>query len=949
MCSFLILLPYSSNGHSPHDVIAAIATSEDGQTVFTSSRGILLKSEDGGINWLRTMKGMYCLEGTCGKWTEQFLVTSPNYNKDETVFSGTKKYGLQKSIDGGFNWLPIGHPDENEASGDGHFKHCLEKGHFTLSPKFGDTDKLVLVIGERHNRKGEFMLYRSTDGGDSFQGIDLSQAFGNGRYPLDGCAALYSATPDVYFLGTKQGDLLVSEDAGVTWKAVEKAGGFPTRANNVQIRMITGRASDHKDGIYDLYFMTYTTLELAIIKRPKNNAVWKWTDSRVLQESSSDMGFLNVVAHYGGDYNDDDTTLFLMQSGCGNNPDCNRDLFVSQDNGNTFFHDAHAENLTGVFWDGHIGTDFSTKFHYDEFYDVKGVPNTPIVFLGTFEGIFRSDDNGQSWAMLDTMSHWITSLSVGRASGEHNYFVDFCTYTQGCFGGSITIDPKYLTNDDPEAILHKNDGSITPIPWYNKHDPQSRYEVVVVSPSHDKDNVVIRSVVANKDTGKRLQRTTDNFGPNTDFVGVPALKDDENDKTVVHTMWMSHRFDQDKLVFICGHNIGLAVSQDSGHHFVTMWDPTPFEPFGTVTKVAVSPHYETDGTIACLVDNYMSKGRVFYAKYDANVYITTDRGASWHKITQESQPWENLVAVSSTSSKSATPGVAFIAIHDDGSLNAWTEHGKENKNPGWQKITNSYFDKVAPDGYGVNGVVSSPHGDHLLAAFEQGGAVRFDNFNADSMQFETSKTSQTGLDSHTSRDFDVKFVYDVRKNWLRGIGDCVDFSPNYEEDQVIFAASFYSLFVTVDQGAHWKEVFRQPHANTKTWDDDHKNVVVKKTGPGTDHIKQEIVDDSGNIIMMATTIVVISLVVVICRVSTKTVAKKRANKRAQAMSKYNHHGDRVVSSYTDEIKEYGYSDDEINDDDDENKNSTWPPPHRERFRNELELGSPRAWYGRSME
>jgi hypothetical protein len=120
--------------HSPHDVIAAVTASEDGETVFTISRGQLLRSDDGGLSWQRMMKGMYCLEITCGTFDALYLTASPSYKIDTTVYFGSRKYGLRRSTDGGFNWLPVGQD---------LFQHCLGKGH-TFHSHPNSVERIIL-------------------------------------------------------------------------------------------------------------------------------------------------------------------------------------------------------------------------------------------------------------------------------------------------------------------------------------------------------------------------------------------------------------------------------------------------------------------------------------------------------------------------------------------------------------------------------------------------------------------------------------------------------------------------------------------------------------------------------------------------------------------------------------------------------------------------------------
>jgi hypothetical protein len=295
------------------------------------------------------------------------------------------------------------------------------------------------------------------------------------------------------------------------------------------------------------------------------------------------------------------------------------------------------------------------------------------------------------------------------------------------------------------------------------------------------------------------------------LVKIPAL-DDNGDQTIVHSLVISPDFAIDKSVYVSGHNIGLAVSENEGESFDLLWDPRDAEKNGTVTTIALSPHFDEDGTIVLLVDNYAHWGRTFHSKYEANVYLSEDRGSTWHKLTSEAQQWMNLVAVSQTEGTAPV----IIAVHQDGSLYVWTGGGSGTV---WESIIGSSFPDKYPDGYSVNGVAASPGGHHLIAAFEQGGTVRFDEFNTATRQFDNAVMSQVGVYSDTSLDPDMKFVYDVRKNWLRGVGNTIAFSPNYEEDGTIFATSFYSVYASVDEGVHWKEIFRLSHNNTKSWGD----------------------------------------------------------------------------------------------------------------------------------
>ena len=94
-------------------------------------------------------------------------------------------------------------------------------------------------------------------------------------------------------------------------------------------------------------------------------------------------------------------------------------FLIFQDCGRSW-NRVHAGNSTGGLGGCHIKVgaskrETSMKILYKDFYDVCGIPRMAAEFLGTFEGISRSDDTGRSWKFVETISGWIRGLSVERA------------------------------------------------------------------------------------------------------------------------------------------------------------------------------------------------------------------------------------------------------------------------------------------------------------------------------------------------------------------------------------------------------------------------------------------------------------------------------------------------------------------------------------------------------
>ena len=801
-------------GQSPNDVISAIAASPNGQTVYVISRGLLLHSIDGGLSWQLSMPGMSCIQKECGNYDEIFVELIPNED-DMTIFYGTNKYGLLQSSVNNDN-DDSGHYSSWKPVGSKLFTHCPGKGHLASPPN----NNLLLVVGESKNNNGSFYLYRSEDGGDTFEEIRSLQ--------LDGCACVYSASPSVFFVGGSYGDVWASLDGGKVWTMIPSV--LPdidewAEDTDNQILQIVGVSSTtthvSTDDTYEIYVLTKKTLVAATLVLKNNGNVIKLGSSHILQETSR-ISFLNAVAYPSGASSAATTSsssisLVLMKSGCNMDPKCHQDLFLSHDKGETWKSDLRASTLTNKFGNGHYGIKrLDQTFFDEEFYDAWG--NENILFLGSFQGVFRSDDHGVSWTYLDTISHWITGLSVGRGFGKDWFLLDFCTYTRGCFGGRIKLSEELLeANTDGVSYTNNMQQMIEPLRWARPNTTQEGFEILAVSPHHELDGLVLRSTYIN-DNEFRLERTFRNFY-NSTFVKIPPL-DPDGDNTVIHSFAFVTQQNKDWTIFLSGHNIGLCVSQDAGQTFELLWDPRTVQINGTITKIALSPDFSNDSTMVVLVDNYAAQGRVYHLEFNAHVYLSQDRGSTWTRLTQVAQPWTNLVMV-----RSKTDELRAITVHTEGSLYDCVEA------EGCQRIASSILDPSLSEGYSINGVATSPDGYHLVAALDGGGLIRFDHFDPTINDFEF-----TLIISATQLPQDMKFVYNFRPNWLRGIGDIVDFSPDFADDQLIVAASFYSIYASFDKGLHWHEVYRLPHYNTKTWSDKAVNDVERTTYTPMHHL-----------------------------------------------------------------------------------------------------------------
>jgi photosystem II stability/assembly factor-like uncharacterized protein len=151
--------------------------------------GPLVRSTDGGHTWT--------------DWTDMADVHRVTVHPEDPdrLFAGTG-YGLYTSEDGGADWVVV--PDL-----DGEYIHAIE-----FSPQ--DPDRMYAYASDER-----MPLYRSTDGGKSWTGIDEGLPAARAADTL----RVHPGNPDVLFYagGEEEGRLFVSPDAGDSWEELDSS------------------------------------------------------------------------------------------------------------------------------------------------------------------------------------------------------------------------------------------------------------------------------------------------------------------------------------------------------------------------------------------------------------------------------------------------------------------------------------------------------------------------------------------------------------------------------------------------------------------------------------------------------------------------------------------------------------------------------------------------------
>ena len=186
----LVTMAPQAQAHTPHDdtydVAVSPAFSAD-RTVIAISRGLFVRSTDGGVTWQRIVKGLdnraqpYGVAYAGGSASRVYAVAGD---------------GVFRSDDGGVGWRRILTPTTSDLS--------------TLATSTGSPD-VAVVTGKL---AGAFI---TTDGGTTWRPLNASSAAVTS-------VAFKKASQQVLYAGDANGVLHVSGNAGSTWQHYPLAG-----------------------------------------------------------------------------------------------------------------------------------------------------------------------------------------------------------------------------------------------------------------------------------------------------------------------------------------------------------------------------------------------------------------------------------------------------------------------------------------------------------------------------------------------------------------------------------------------------------------------------------------------------------------------------------------------------------------------------------------------------
>ncbi len=571
-----------------------------------------------------------------------YVQVSPNYSQDGTVYiivrgnvfrsqnQGEEWLRLHRGLDNhsqpdslviapsAANVLYLGVPGDGVyASQDGgdtwearnEGLSNLEIAWVAVAP---DDPNLVLAETEAGS------LYRSETGGQTWTAV-LTDVGATAIGFAPGTAA-------PWFLSSGEGELFTSTDQGITWSAL---GSLPADSGVVALALSPEFATDRT-----LYLGT------------AEHGLYRSTDGGEtfsdFNQGLEDLRIEDVVVAPNGD---------LLAS--------------------TWQEGAWQWQAAAAAWQP-LGQGLTRDRQADEFkvahfYQLalaNTYPTEETLFLGGFDGLFRSQDRGQTWEQLETLSKGtITALSISPT------FADDQTLAVATYVGELYIShdrgdtweamnkttylPRFTRNFQPlgqaqdprrffdialssnyvqdeslfstllyTQILQSGNGGQT---WAIRNLSRSvRGVSVAVSPNFKRDRTVFSSNQAG-----RIYRSRDGGKTYTELVTLPGQPGNDSPALV-----LSPDFAQDQTLFETGER-GVYRSTNGG----TSWQElTTLTPLATARglQLAISPNFATDQTL-------------FVASNNQGLYRSQDAGRTWEAIapaTYGDEPWVQAVALS---------------------------------------------------------------------------------------------------------------------------------------------------------------------------------------------------------------------------------------------------------------------------------------------------------------
>lgn len=653
---------------------------------------------------------------------------SPTYDQDQTLFILVRD-NLFKSTDGGFYWERLSHKIDNTADFSSlDISHQNPKTLLLSSPQDG--------------------IYKSVDSGQSWsainQGINplkislvtispysdqifLAAGAENGLYQTENGGQIWSQTlknsshitaiqftdANQIMIGDSQGNIYRSLDRGKTWNLAF------TVQNSGAITAIQFSPNFSTDQTFWL-----GTQNAGLIKTENNGASFTTANNGI-----SDLNIRDILLIPG---QNNESTLLVSTWKDG--------LFKSTDGGQTWNHDNQ-----GITQDPQADT--LEQPHFSNIQVSNKFDQDKTLFLGGFNGLFKSTDGGNAWEQLETLSPGtIVAIAVSP-----NYSNDSTVAAVSYVGET------YISKDQGNTWSPMNKG--LEIPRFTRsfeeisinQDPR-RFFDVAFSPNYDEDNTLFASVLWSKFL------VSNNGG---DFWKIVPLSKEVRGITITP----SPDFANDRTVYLANQEGIIFRSTDGGLNFSIM-GKTKRVSGNDPPSVVISPNFASDQTL--------------YASTSEGIYKTIDGGQNWQATNNT-----NEILARNNYQLVISPNYA-----NDNTVFLGTNQGLFKTQDGgqvWEQVTsspdiqNSYIAgmNISPNYSQDQTLILSVKGKGVLKTVDAG------------QTFTPLGDSSLSL----SRMHNVPSAY-----------RSIEFSPSYATDQTIygFGSAETEIYKSTDGGNSWQ-------------------------------------------------------------------------------------------------------------------------------------------------
>lgn len=561
-------------------------------TVFAgTARGGIFKSVNDGLSWTQISSDF--ADTTIGS-----LAISPDFTADGTLFAGTATKGLWKSTDSGATWIRT----------DSSFSNiCINS--VVVSPNYA-LDRTIFAGTEGGG------AYRSTDGG-------LSWVLLNTPVYVRSLAVSPNYDADsIVFAGTYLG-VYKSIDGGANW-AQKNSGLIQTN-----ISSLTLSPSYAVDGTI-----------FAGTRNGGNSAVYKTTDSAENWSSSAADGQIIELVAISPNYQTDGTVFFGTYQG----------IYKTTDRGSNW------ASLNNGISDSRTRS-FAISPNYD---------SDQTLFLGVYgAGVYRTTDRGTTW---NPANSGLFATTISELAVSPNFAFDKVAYAgTGANGVYKTTNAGQnwyqggLANQSVRALSlspsYTQDGQIfagTSSGVYRSIDEGANWSVIglagvfiadlAISPDYSSDKTVFAGAVGGlyKSTNSGLSWIRIDSGFANDYVRAVVL---------------SPNYSTDQTIFAGTDSGGIYRSTDGG----LSWTSAGNGITNYIVSLALSPQYATDHTVfagtaigvykssdsagtwvqvdsgfentniyaIALSPNYAADNTVFAGTDGAGIYRSTNQGGDW--------------------------------------------------------------------------------------------------------------------------------------------------------------------------------------------------------------------------------------------------------------------------------------------------------------------------------